>query len=99
MTKAKFSKIVIVRARAAIKYMVGPHSPELALMNKRDAIALCDFAEKHLDKAEEVDRMREALEQCAEYFEPRVDVNWEGDGPNTEASLLNEINYALGKTP
>jgi hypothetical protein len=36
-----------------------------------------------------------ALQECEEYFDNRADVNWEGDGPNTEMRLLTEVRAAL----
>lgn len=40
-------------------------------------------------------QMLGALQEAREYFDQRADVNWEGDGPNAEMSLLTEIDQAL----
>lgn len=50
----------------------------------------------------ENERLRGALEQCEEYFENRADVKDGSYGvpePNTEMSLLSEIQTALGNQP
>lgn len=51
-------------------------------------------AREELMRAKAVE-LYSALEQCAEYFEARQDVNWEGDGPNEEMSMLQEVLAAL----
>ena len=39
----------------------------------------------------------DALEECAEYFDDRADVNWEGDGPNKEMQMFMAVKAALEK--
>lgn len=35
------------------------------------------------------------MNEIEEYFDNRQDVNWEGDGPNTEMRLLTETRAAI----
>ncbi len=39
--------------------------------------------------------MTEALEQCQEYFDQRMDVTWEGTSPNEEMVLHDIVDCAL----
>ena len=47
----------------------------------------------------QITRMTSALNECAEYFEPRQDADHDGDHfiANEEMRLLIEVNEALGK--
>ena len=39
----------------------------------------------------------ETLEECLVYFEDRMDVNWEGTGPNEEMSMATRISDTIAK--